>query len=75
MTLHYSKMVDVGRASPRQLNPYNSLTSIVMLGRLCSTHGNLPGNPTCCLPCPDTYWTYPECETITFTLIASRLLF
>ncbi|KAF1351153.1 hypothetical protein BDV97DRAFT_368817 [Delphinella strobiligena] len=65
-------MVDVGRASPRQLDSWNSLTSVVMLGRLCSTQGDLPDSPTCCLPCPDTYWTYPESFS-TYNTVAAWL--
>jgi len=33
----------------------------VVAGRFCAPMtGLLPGNPTCCLPCPITDWVYPE---------------
>ncbi|GAB7347449.1 hypothetical protein MBLNU459_g4365t1 [Dothideomycetes sp. NU459] len=29
-------------------------------GRLCAAEQILPGDPTCCLPCPATDWTYAD---------------
>lgn len=29
-------------------------------GRLCAPVSLLPGDPTCCLPCPTTNWVYPN---------------
>ncbi|KAL1303655.1 hypothetical protein AAFC00_007011 [Neodothiora populina] len=41
-------------------------------GRLCATTRALPGNPTCCLPCPTTYWTYHDSFS-TYNSIAAWL--
>lgn len=43
-------------------------------GRLCALSDLLPGNPTCCLPCPATYWTYPDCESRAIPSITLSLI-
>lgn len=36
------------------------LTYIVVAGRFCAPISELPGTPTCCLPCPATEWSYSD---------------
>lgn len=62
MPLNFLRIKAVSVPSDKyQKNPIHVLTpSPVIPGRFCQQANFLPGEPTCCLPCPATEWTYPH---------------